>query len=234
MKRPQTSTVPRFAVTNVSASSANISNLQVAAVIYAFDVPLHKSRPYDIQAGDGIKGNVVIWHFDQQDLAGNSPKQIAAKYLDDQWIALNPSNPLAVCRRAFDEFAKLKRYLNTGGIKTHTGAACRVTNTRKAAVLLALGHPLLGWQRNAQVTTWCFHEAAAADAALYDSPDLYETLPDAAISYAKGAILGHEQMVALAKQATTARVQHKGRTALIGRDIDKSKQDTIEKLLFRK
>jgi len=41
-------------------------------------------------------------------------------------------------------------------------------------------------------------------------------------------------MVALAKQATTARVQHKGRTALIGRDIEKSKQDTIEKLLFRK
>ena len=232
MKKP--SVVPRFGVCNVAGESADISNLQVAAVIYAFDVPLHHERPYDVQTGDGIKGSRIMFHFDQSDAGGNSPKLIASRYLDDKWLASNTGSPLATCKRAFDEFAKLKQYLRVGGLSTHTGAACRITNTRKAAVLLALGHPLHGWQRNAQVTTWCFHEAAATDAAIYDDPQLYDKLPDAPISYAKGAMLGHEQMVTLSKRATTARVEHRGRVAMIGRDIEKTKQDTIEKLLFRK
>lgn len=233
MKRP--ATIPRFAVSQVTGETQSVDNLQIAAVIYAFDVPLHKDRPYDTQAGDGIKGVRVIWNFDQKDAGGNSPKQIAQKYFDDAWHKLNPNHPLAVCKRAFDEHAKLKNYLRSGrGLDKHTGPACRVTNTRKAAVLLALGHKLLGWQRNDYVTTWCFHEAAAADAALYDDPALYDKLPDAAIAYARGSILGHEAMVAASKNIQTARVTHKGRVALIGRDIEKKHQDTIEKLLFRK
>ena len=234
MKKPQrASVVPRFAVSNIAGESADISNLQIAAVVYAFDVPLHKERPYDVQAGDGIKGTRVIFHFDQQ-AGGNSPKEIASKYFDDVWLASNPSHPLAVCRWAFDEHAALKQMLRNGGLDQYTGPACRITNTRKAAVLKALGHKLLGWQRNAVVTTWCFHEAAAADAALYDSPDLYQKLPDEPISYARGAILGHEQMIALSKQIQTARVEHRGRVAHIGKDIPQKDQDSIEKLLFRK
>jgi len=41
-------------------------------------------------------------------------------------------------------------------------------------------------------------------------------------------------MIALSKQVTTARVQHRGRTAYIGKDISQKEQDTLEKLLFRK
>ena len=160
MKGP--SKKPSLAVTNVAAESADISNLQVAAVVYAFDVPLHPERPYDVQAGDGISGSRVMWHF-VQDAGGESPREIAKKYLNDDWHKMNPDHPLAVCKRAFDEFAKLKQYLKVGGPSPYVGPACRITNTRQAAVLLALGHKMLGWQRNALVTTWCFHEAAAAE-----------------------------------------------------------------------
>jgi len=233
MNRP--ATIPRFAVSQVSGETQSVDNLQIAAVIYAFDVPLLEQRPYDTQAGDGIKGVRVIWNFDQKDAGGNSPKEIARRYYDEDWHKLNPDHPLAVCKRAFDCHATLKGYLRAGrGLDRHTGAACRITNTRKAAVLMALGHKLLGWQRNDYVTTWCFHEAAASDAALYDDPALYDKLPDEPIAYARGAILGHEAMVAASKNIQTARVTHKGRVALIGRDIDKKDQDTIEKLLFRK
>jgi hypothetical protein len=234
MKKPKPSVIPRFGTCNVAGEAMDIDNLQVAAVIYAFDVPLHHERPYDVQAGDGIKGVRVIWHFDQTDRGGNSPKLIAKNYKDEEWIAGNPQHPLAICKRAFDEHAKLKNHLRKGDLPKHTGPACRVTNTRMAAVLVALGHKLHGWQRNDYVTTWCFDEAAATDAALYVSDDLYENLPDSAISYARGALLGHEAMIAASKQIQTARITHRGRAALIGKDIDQTKQDTIEKLLFRK
>jgi len=158
--------VPRFGTTNVADQSADVNNLQIAAVVYAFDVPLHKERPYDVQKGDGIAGDRprIIFHFDQKDAAGNSPKEIIKRYKDAAWLAANTDHPLAVCHRAFDEHAKLKQMLKVGNCSEHKGAATRVTNTRMAAVLKALGHPLLGWQRNAVVTTWCFHEAAATDA----------------------------------------------------------------------
>jgi hypothetical protein len=99
---------------------------------------------------------------------------------------------------------------------------------------MALGHPLIGWRRSDRVTTWCFHQAAAADAALYDDANLYTRLPDASISYAKGAIVGHEAMIALVKDIQYARVEHKGRAALIGRDMPKNKLDQLERILYRK
>jgi hypothetical protein len=236
MNKPRKSVVPRFGVSNISGESADISNLQIAATVYAFDVPLHKERPYDVQKGDGIRGNGsrIIFHFNQKDGAGNSPKEIAKLYFDENWLAQNPKNPLAICRRAFDEHAKLKQMLRGGNGENYTGPACRITNTRKAAVMKALGHPLLGWVRNEVVTTWCFPQAADTDAILYDRDDLYTYLPDSAISYAKGAILGHEKMIALSKQVTTARVTHRGKTAYIGRDMPKHEIDVIDKLLYRK
>ena len=226
--------VPRFGTTNIADQSADVDNLQIAAVVYAFDVPLHKERPYDVQAGDGLTRPRIIFHFNQEDPAGNQPKEIIKRYKNAAWLAENPTHPLTVCNTAFDEHAKLKKALRLGSFPPHHGPACRVTNTRMAAVLKAMGHKLHGWQRNDVVTTWCFDEAAATDALLYARDDLYTYLPDSSISYAKGAILGHERMISLSKQATTARVQHRGRTAYIGKDISKGEQDIIEKLLFRK
>ena len=235
-KLSKPSVVPRFGSTNIAGMSADVSNLQIAATVYAFDVPLHNERPYDVQKGDGIKGDEsrIIFHFSQGDGAGNSPKEVIKRYKDETWLASNPDHPLAVCKRAFDEHAKLKKALRLGSFPTHTGPACRVTNTRMAAVLKAMGHKLHGWQRNDVVTTWCFDEAAATDALLYARDDLYTYLPDSSISYAKGAILGHEKMIALSKGVTTARVTHRGRVAYIGKDMPKHEIDILDKLLHRK
>ena len=237
MNKPsKPSVVPRFGTISIADMGADVDNLQIAATVYAFDVPLHPDRPYDCQKGDGIKGNGtrIIFHFDQTDGAGNSPKQIIKRYKDEAWLANNPDHPLGVCKRAFDEHAKLKQMLKPGRCQQHDGPATRVTNTRMAAVLIALGHPLLGWQQNQVVTTWCFPEAAATDAVLYSRDDLYTYLPDSAIAYAKGAILGHERMITLSKQATTARIQHRGKTAYIGKDMKPHEIDTLDKLLHQR
>jgi hypothetical protein len=229
------SVIPRYSLSVIDGQTGDVDNLPCAATIYAMDVPLHPANPYSTQAGDGIKGVRVIWHFHQPDLAGNSPQKIARLFHDTVFQQRNPNDPVTVCANAFREFSTLKQMIHHGrGLQAHYGPACRVTNTRKAAVLIALGHPLLGWIRNPQVTTWCFHEAAAADAALYDDPTLYSKLPDAPISYARGALLGHEAMVDVAKKAQFARVTHRGRSALIGKDISKEDLNTLEKLLYRK
>ncbi len=77
-------------------------------------------------------------------------------------------------------------------------------------------------------------QLAAADAALYDDPALYTKLPDSGISYAKGAITGHERMVEAIKNIQFARVEHRGRVALIGRDCAGEKLNQLEKILYRK
>ena len=235
MKNKRQSILPRFAFSTVDGNTETVDNLQLAATIYAFDVPLHEANPFSVQAGDGIKGKRIVWHFKQGDKAGNSPKRIAEKWHDLAWIEAHQDHPLAVCKRAFDWVAQLKTMMNQGrGLDIHHGPATRVTNTRQAAVLAALGHPLKGWQRNPQVTTWCFDEAAAVDAALYDDGGLYDKLPDAAISYARGAVLGHLGMIQASKEILQARVEHRGRSALIGRNCDPKAIETIEKLLYRK
>ena len=229
------SILPRFQVTTIDSASSEVSNPQLAATIYAFDVPLRPENPFTTSAGDGLRAVRVIWNFHQPDPAGNAPEVIVQRWNDKVWLDRNPADPLTICRRAFENFGMLKEMIEHGrGLAYHSGPCAAVTNTRMAAVLLALGHPLLGWRRNPQVTTWCFHQAAAADAALYHDQRLYERLPDAAISYAKAAILGHEAMVAAIKDIQFARVQHKGRTAMIGRDMPADKLSKLEQILYRK
>ena len=228
------SIIPRFGITPIDSLEAQTASPKLAATIYAFDVPLHPVNPYTTSAGDGINGVRVVWHFQQSDAAGNSPARIIRMWNDAEWLALNPNNPLAICREAFDQYFKLKGEIGNLTGRQYFGPGVPITNTRKAAVLAGLGHRILGHRRNPQVTTWVFDEAAAADAALYDDPNLFKRLPDAAISYAKGAIIGHENMIAAMKEIQYARVEHKGRVALIGRDISKQKLESIEKLLYRK
>ena len=63
----------RFRVESLDGLAADIQSTVLAAVIYAFDVPLKKGGEYSVQAGDGIKGIRATWHF-QSDTEGNSPK----------------------------------------------------------------------------------------------------------------------------------------------------------------
>lgn len=227
--------IPRFGFTSIDGSSAEVDNPRLAATIYAFDVPLHADNPYSTAVGDGIDGIRVTWHFEQSSPCGNSPKLIAKYWSDQKWILANPSHPLTLCKGAFALFDHLVLAIKQNrGFPLHFGAACRITNTRKAAVMQALGHPIMGWLRNEKVTTWCFPEAAATDALLYDDEKLYERLPDAPISYLKGALLGHEAMTVAMKDIQFARVEHRGRVAMIGKHIPKKQLDQIERILFRK
>jgi len=200
------SLLPKFGVTTIDSAAHSTANPRLAATIYAFDVPLHESNPYTTSAGDGIVDVRVVWNFAQTDKAGNSPAEIAAKWIDTVWMQRNETHPLAICRSAFSWHAKLKEMIEHGR----------------------------GWDRKPQNVAWCFHQAAAADAALYEDAALYTKLPDASISYAKGAILGHERMVAAIKNIQFARVEHRGRVALIGRDCAGEKLNQLEKILYRK
>jgi hypothetical protein len=223
-----------FEIHTVEGLVTDVLNIQLAATIFAFDVQLHPDNPFSTQAGDGLIAPRVTWHFSGASPLGDTAANIGERWANDQWIALNPKHPLAICRATFRWMATFMDAIKSGqGFSFHHGAAVRITNTRKAAVMAALGHPVMGWQRNDKVTTWCFHEAAASDAALFDG-DIYTHLPTASISYAKGAILGHEMMVKAVKDIQFARVNHKGRTAIIGKDISQKKLDQLEKILYRK
>lgn len=224
--------LPRFAVSTVDGLLADTDNPRLAATIFAFDVPLHPQNPYSVTTGDGIDGARITWHFQQTSPAGNSPEAIA-KAWDDEKLPL--SNPVSICRESFRIHKRFTESIKMRiGHSFWHGAAVRITNTRKAAVLSAIGHRLLGWQYNDRVTTWCFHESAAVDATLIDDPELYQKLPDAAISYARGAILGHEFMIHEIKKATQFQVKHKGRTAIIGSNMPKAELDKLEKIFYRK
>jgi hypothetical protein len=229
------SILPKFGVTTIDSAAHSTANPRLAATIYAFDVPLHEANPYTTSAGDGIVDVRVVWNFAQTDKAGNSPAEIAARWIDNVWMQRNETHPLAICKSAFAWHDKLKEMIEHGrGLPQHYGPAVVISNTRKAAVMAALGHPLIGWHRKPQNVLWCFAQAAAADAALYEDAALYTKLPDASISYAKGAILGHERMVAAIKSIQFARVEHRGRVALIGRDCAGEKLNQLEKILYRK
>jgi len=223
-----------FEIQAVDGLATDIENPRLAATIVAFDVPLYPENPYSTQFGDGLVSTRVTWHFKGASPLGLTAQIIAERWHDEAWMAANPKDPLAICRSAFgwmDHFQLAMK--SNSGFSYCPGAATRITNTRKAAVMAAIGNQVIGWQRNDRVTTWCFHEATATDAALFDG-DIYALLPTAPISYAKGAILGHEMMVKAIKDIQFARVQHKGRTAIIGKDIPQSKLDQLEKILYRK
>jgi hypothetical protein len=224
----------RFSTVNLDSTQNHIDNLVHAAVVYAFDVPLQAVTPWSIISGDGIRGTRVVFHFDPQP-EGNNPAEILRKWEDPTWIDMNPRNPLAACKRAFAEYFRMVNAIKTRrGYSNHSGPCVSLFTTRTAAALHGLGHPVLGWQWTDKGVVWKMHEASAADAALFKREDLYTVLPDASISYAKGALLSHAFMVDLIKSVTTTRHEHRGRVAIIGRNCPDENILSLEKILYRK
>ena len=228
----------RFRVESIDGLTSDIQSTVLAAVIYAFDVPLAKDNPYSTQAGDGIPGkNIrVTWHF-QSTPEGNSPKIIANRYKDDVWQAKNPTDPLTRCRVAFDAFFGMKKCLKEKrGIDIFNPAkhSTRVESTRLAACLVGMGHPIAGWHWNDYGAAWHFDQAAGVDAVLIHDEHLIDRLPDEPISFVKGAIMGHAAMMDKIFQIQNIRVEHKGRIAVIGKHIPQKRLDALEKILYRK
>jgi hypothetical protein len=226
----------RNLLVNQLDSKNGTANPKLASTLYAFEVPLNPTHPFQTSAGDGIDGVRVVWFFGARKTPGRSFAEICKLWHDQNWLASNPNDPLAVCKKAFEHFDEMKSSIANG--KSQFGsfalASVKTPDTRKASVLRALGHKYFGYSRRDNVVTWLFDQSAAADAALYDDRDLYRKLPNATISYAKGAILGHRQMVKAIKEIQFARVEHRGKYALIGKDIPKRELEIIEQLLYRK
>jgi len=226
--------IPRFATVGLESTENHTDNARLAATIYAFDVPLDPIKGWSVITGDGIKGTRVIWHFAPRP-DGNQPGEIAKKWHDARWIFENKTNALSVTRRAFDEYSKMVQITKArSGFPIVKHASVTIFTTRIAAVLVALGHELIGCDHTDYGTAWKFKQCAAADASLIERGDLLEKLPDAAISYARGAILGHAVMVDKIKDITDTQHIKRNRIALIGKNCPDKCVLTLEQLFNRK
>lgn len=224
----------KFGFSTVDGIGADTQNTRLAATICAMDIPLRDGNECSVTVGDGVQGSRVTWHFEPSS-GSISAKDIIAKWHDAKWLDENPSHPVAVIRRAFSIMSDLNRAtIERRQFTTYNGPAVSTPSTRKAAILSAMGHPILGWRWMGDVCFWRLHEAAAAAAAMLDDPTLYERLPTDPISYARAALFGHEAMVEVARKVTGYRVEHKGRIAIVSKELPKSQLDQIEKILYRR
>jgi len=228
--------LPGFKVAPIFGDSQDVDNLQLAAIIYAMDVPLKQQNGWTVQAGQGIKGNRVTFHFHQTDPAGYKPKQIADWYHNPEFLAKNPIHPVSVCVTAFSkwhEFAMIAKREKYCGFFNGSADTVRITNTRKAAVIAAMGNPMMGIRWSGPCCIFHFPASASVDDLLYER-DVYKEIPKHNLAYAKAALLGHEEMLNLAGNVSFARVEHKGRIAIIGKDASQRGIDTLDHLLHRK
>lgn len=229
--------LPGFKVAPIFGESHDVDNLQLAATIYALDVPLHKDNGWTVQAGQGIKGSRVTFHFSQTDPAGYKPKQIAELYQDRRFKEENPNHPISVCSRAFSkwhEFSSIAKREKPCSFFNGSSDTVRITNTRKAAVIAAMGHPMMGIRWSGPCCIFHFPASASVDEAIYEREGIYKEIPTHNLAYAKAALLSHEEMLHLAGNVSFARVEHKGKIAIIGKDVVQRGIDTIDRLLHRK
>jgi hypothetical protein len=230
-------TPEKLAVTYMVGERTDTGNTQLAATLGAFDVPLKTGEPFSTQVGDGIRGVRVTWHFDPLSKTNTKATDLVRLWGDAEWRAANREHPLSCAWRAFKSYREMVLQIRGGEpvINRWTGSdpTHATGDTRKAACIESLGHPLLGYTQTGDWWMWHFPQAAAADLALYDKQDLCETLPHATISYVRAALLNYATMIRWIKDIQTCRIVHKGRIALVGVNAPQSTKDIIEKLLYR-
>lgn len=213
------------------------SNAKIAATAIALDVPLHKTSPWVIAAGDGIQGTRVVWQFQGTSPDGNTIAAVANAWQDSKWIATNPVHEVTRIKLAFDALARLSATAK-GDARHYDLILARDTisnaSSAMAATLIALGHPCRGYTRGNNCLFWHFDRAAASDMALWEDHDLHLKLPSTMISYIKCALLNWKTLLNECVAPQIMAVKHGSRTAYVGTKADQNIQNTIEKLLFRK
>ena len=81
-------------------SSTATSNTCLAAALAAVGIPLAE-KPFVRVVGDGIRGERVVWFFDQQSPDGNfETKELITAWNDDAWHLANPEHPFAYIKCA--------------------------------------------------------------------------------------------------------------------------------------
>ena len=226
----------KFGMATVDGADADTRSTHLAATIGAFDVPLKHDRPWTTSRGDGLDGPRVTFHFDQHNPTGPSPKWLIAHWLDDLWIEQNADHPLAKVKAAFAACKHLQAVMHgsetmdrfAGGPSHFTG------DTRQAACMIGLGHQCTGWSRDGDVWLWHFDQSAASDLALFEDANLCDVLPTEPIAYIRAALWNHKICVDICKNVQFARVEHRGRIALVPANAGSREVELYERKLYRK
>lgn len=228
--------IPKFSVNTFDGIRSDTRNTRLAALILAMEVPLKPENPYSTQAGDGFSGVRVTWNFMESNPAGLKPGKIIQAWIDLKWCADNPDHVIPKVKKAFEEYDRLiacakgnfSSVPNVGKLPT-----LKTHDTRQAAGMVALGHPLCGKSISGDVVFWHFNQAAAADLATWDAYADHHKLPDTDLCVIRATMENHKRVVDATKQIQFARVAHKGRTAIIGRDATPDQISQIERILYR-
>lgn len=215
-------------------------NTRAAASLVALDMPLDKHRTLTTMAGDGIQGLRVTWHFKSANQFGQSSDLMVKAWDDRDYHSRNPDCPLVRIKAAFIRSDELTRRAKdrTLECKPTTGPFIETPHIQTAAAMEQLGHAITGIAFRDGKYWFRFSQASASDFALWTLPpgELEKRLPEALIAYLWCSFDNHRVMVDFIKNVGPqfAAVQHRGRTAMIGKDMSKDEIDKLERLLTRR
>lgn len=224
----------------MKGDSGATTNTRCAAAIYAMDVPIDAGKTLTSAAGHGIKGTCIVWHFAESNHRGESSAAMIKAWDNQEYAKENPKCPLVNIKAAFVRHAELVNLIQAGALECKFAAApfCETRCTKTAAAMERLGHSIEGIAYRDGRYYFRFHQSAASDFALWNLPagELEKKLPDALISYLWCAFDNHRVMVDYIKKhgAQYAAVQHRDRTAYVGRDDSPEQINQLEKLLYRR
>jgi hypothetical protein len=224
---------------SVSGEGGATTNTRAAAALYALDVPLDTARTLTSMAGDGVNGVRITWHFAEFSPKGESSARMIKAWDDREHARQNPDCPLVNIKQAFLIYAEIARSIKEGTIECSVAPVpfLETEDAKMAAAMVKLGHPIAGVAYRDGRYRFRFSQAAGVDFALWTTIDPTRTKhPDTLLHALWCAFDCHHRMVDFIKRdgPQFATVQHRGRTALIGRDMQQQEIDQLEKLLYRK
>jgi hypothetical protein len=223
----------------VTGEGGATTNTRAAAALYALDVPLDLQRTLTSIAGDGIKGLQITWHFGEASPNGDSSAKMIKAWDDQEWARNNPDCPLVNIKAAFLAYAEIARSIKEGTLECRPADVpfLETVDTKMAACMVKLGHPISGVAYRDGKYRFRFNQCAGADFAVWNSVDSARTKhPDTLLHALWCAFDCHQRMVDFIKRdgPQFAAVKHRGRTALIGKDMEQEQINQLEKLLYRR
>lgn len=223
----------------VTGEGGATTNTRAAAALYALDVPLDMARTLSSMAGDGINGIRITWHFAEASPSGDSSAKMIKAWDDREWAKANPECPLVNIKAAFLGHAEIIRSIKDGSIECRAAAVpfLETPDTRTVAAMVRLGHPISGVAYRDGQYRFRFNQCAGADLAVWNSIDPTRTKhPDTLLHALWCAFDCHKRMVDFIKREGPqfAAVKHRGRTALIGKDMEQEQINQLERLLYRR
>lgn len=231
--------LPKTRFVGITGEAGATTNTRLAAALYALDVPLDVHRSLTSISGDGINGIRITWHFAESSPKGDSSAKMIQAWDDREWAKANPDCPLVNIKQAFLGYAEIARSIKESTLDCTPCAVpfLETDDAKMAACMVKLGHPISGIAYRDGRYRFRFNQCAGTDFAVWSSIDPARTShPDTLLHALWCAFDCHSSMVDFIKKSGPqfAAVKHRGRTALIGRDMEQAQLDQLEKLLYRR